>query len=46
MFDKIKDYRTVSFDEIKAIKLINRIDTKYLVAKETMIRLFDELKND
>ena len=46
MFDKIKDYRTVSLDEIKAIKLMNRIDTKYLVAKETVIRLLDELKDD
>ena len=31
MFDIIKDYRTVSLDEIKTIKLMNRIDTKYLV---------------
>jgi hypothetical protein len=46
MFDKIKDYRSVSLDEIKAIKLMNRIDTKYLVAKETIIRLLDELADD
>ena len=46
MFDKIKDYGTVSLDEIKAIKLMNRIDTKYLVTKETVIRLLDELADD
>ena len=46
MFDKINDYRTVSLDEIKTIQLMSRVDTKYIVATETMTRLLDELAND
>ena len=46
MFEKINDYRTVSLDEIEAIKLMNRIDTKYIVETETMMRLLDELTDD
>jgi len=46
MFDKINDYRTISLDEIEAIKLMNRIDTKFIVASETMMRLLDELMDD
>ena len=46
MFDKINDYRTVSLDEIEAVKLMNRVDTKYIVETETIIRLLDELTDD
>ena len=50
MFDKIlktlSDYQPVSLNEIEAVKLMNRVDTKYIVATETMARLIDELKDD
>ena len=46
MFDRINDYSAVSLEEIKAIKLMNRVDTKYVVAAETMTRILDELVDD
>ena len=46
MFDKINDYQTVSLTEIEAIRLMNRTDTKYIVATETIARLLEELSDD
>ena len=50
MLDKIRmslnDYRSVSLNEIDAIRLMNRVDTKYIVPMETMIHLLGELTGD
>jgi hypothetical protein len=50
MFDKIQmtlnDYQPVSLHEIEAVKLMNRVDTKYIVPIETMMCLLDDLTDD
>ena len=50
MLDKIIStlggYQPVSLEKIESIKLMNRVDTKYIVATETMINLLQMLPND
>jgi hypothetical protein len=45
--DKIlKDYQPVSLEKIDSIKLMNRMDTKYIVPTETMMHLLQILPTD
>ena len=50
MLEKIRtildDYQPVSLEEIETIKLMNRVDTKYIVPAETMIELLETLSDD
>ena len=50
MLEKIRsildDYQSVSLEEIETIKLMNRVDTKYIVSAETMIELLEKLSGD
>ena len=50
MLDKIRmtldSYLSVSLNEIDAIRLMNRVDTKYIVPMEKMINLLDDLTDD
>ena len=50
MFDKILLYlnwfNTVSLDEIEQVKLLNRVDVKYILSLEQTEQLFRELSNE
>jgi len=47
MRDKIQEmlnsYRRVSLDKAESVKLMNRVDTKYIITAEVMMRLLREL---
>ena len=49
MFDKIqiqlKAYQPISLEEIEKVKLMNRVDTKYAVPIEQVIRLISDLQS-
>ena len=42
----LDDYQPVSLEEIEAIKLMNRVDTKYIVSTGTMTDLLQKLSDD
>lgn len=50
MLEKIQrildDYQPVSLEEIESVKLMNRLDTKYIVSTETMMNILHQLSND
>ena len=42
----LDQYQPISLDDIEAIKLMNRMDTKYIVPTDTLMRLLEELSDD
>ncbi|MCQ2264129.1 MAG: VTC domain-containing protein [Bacteroidales bacterium] len=44
--DLLQDFQTISLEEMKSVKLMNRVDSKYLVTLSQLPEILSQLKSD
>lgn len=46
MTDILEEYDLITLEEMKSVKLMNRIDTKYLTTRRVLLRFLEQAKTD